>query len=125
MPDSNKMFRSDLIRSLRYRSNGYRCSDHSLAALAAATGGGASVSGGAGVLGRPGRGEDAYRARRAMLMLKVGSAGQGACCSGWGSSSELRRRLLLAVAVVAEVWRRPSTNQRVQEMHKTKANVLV
>ena len=60
-----------------------------MAALAAATGGGASVRVATGLLGHAEEGEGAYRARRVMLMLKVVSAGQGARCSGWGSSSEL------------------------------------
>ena len=42
------------------------------------TGGGASVGGGAGVLGRPGKEGDAYQNRRRLLMLKVAMAWEGA-----------------------------------------------
>ena len=61
-----------------------------MAALAAATGGGASVRVAVGVLGRAGEGEGAYQNRSVLLMLKVAVVWQGAHGVGRWSSSELR-----------------------------------
>ena len=79
---------SELFLRAGSGSDGYNSSNQNRAALAAATGGGASDCGGASALGRPGKQGGAYQDRSGVLKLEVALVCRGACGYGDDFSSE-------------------------------------
>ena len=84
------LFGHVLIYTAGSTSDAPNCPDHTRAALAALTGGGASDRGGAGALGRLGRKGGAYQNRCGVLKLDVVLVCEGVRGNGLWSSSELR-----------------------------------
>jgi hypothetical protein len=82
------LFAHVLIYAVGSTSDAPNRPDHTRAALAALTGGGASDRGGAGALGRLGRKGGAYRIRSGVLKLDVVLVCEGARWHGLRNSSE-------------------------------------